>query len=112
MNPFIAYDDAAAWLVERISVARHRGPVGQSNLPDALIGLACVVISLFLVLHYLRPWQRRDVPYRGIVWTIAGFLLLCGVSRSLDVTAMNPASAAAYGTKLAMAAASWIAATR
>ena len=35
---------------------------------DALVSLACLVISLFLILHYLRPWQRREVPYRAIVW--------------------------------------------
>ena len=44
-----------------------------------LISLACLVISLFLVLHYLRPWRRREVPYRAIVWLLAGFFLLCAV---------------------------------
>ena len=78
-------------------------------IADALVSLACLVISLFLILHYLRPWQRRDVPYRAIVWMIAGFLLLCGLLCSLNAIAVTPAEPLTGVVSLITAVASWTA---
>jgi PAS domain S-box-containing protein len=79
------------------------------RLAEALIGLACLVISAFLVLHYLQPWRRREVPYCSIVWMIAGFLLLCGLSRSLDTIAVGPVKSLVGVVSLTLATASWTA---
>jgi PAS domain S-box-containing protein len=108
LNILIAFYDAADGWAARMSGIWPWGPSGCDILSDVLIGLACLVVSLFLVLHYLRPWRRRDVPYRGIVWMIAGFLLLCGASCLLDVVPAASARAASHGARMAMAAASWI----
>jgi signal transduction histidine kinase/CheY-like chemotaxis protein len=74
------------------------------RLADLLVCLACLVISLFLVLHYLRPWYRRDVPYRAIVWVIAGFFLLCGSSCFRSVIAVSQSSPVARAISVATAA--------
>jgi PAS domain S-box-containing protein len=79
------------------------------GIADALVSLACLVISLFLILHYLRPWRRRQVPYRAIVWAIAGFLLLCGLLCSLNASAVTPAEPLTGTISLITAVASWTA---
>ena len=79
------------------------------GIADALVSLACLVISLFLILHYLRPWRRREVPYRAIVWAIAGFLLLCGLLCSLNAFAVSPAGPLTGVISLITAVASWTA---
>ncbi len=76
---------------------------------DLSISLACLVISLFLVFHYLRPWRRRDVPYQSIVWMIAGFVLLCGISFLVEAIAENLANPLTGAISVAMAVASWTA---
>jgi PAS domain S-box-containing protein len=65
------------------------------RLADLLVCLGCLVISLFLVLRYLRPWHRREVPYGAIVWVIAGFFLLCGSSCFRSVIAVAEAGSLA-----------------
>jgi PAS domain S-box-containing protein len=80
LNPFTAAFDAANVSGSRVLALWSWGNPGLHQLADALISLACLVISLFLILHYLRPWRRREVPYRGIVWLLAGFFLLCAAS--------------------------------
>ncbi|MGC8638287.1 MAG: hybrid sensor histidine kinase/response regulator [Isosphaeraceae bacterium] len=80
MNPLITPFDAASLAGSRVLAVWFWGNPGLHQLADALISLACLVISLFLVLNYLRPWRRREVPYHGIVWLLAGFLLLCAAS--------------------------------
>ena len=82
---------------------------GLHRFADALVSLACLVISLYLILHYLRPWRRREVPYRAIVWVIAGFLLLCGLLCSLDAIAVTPAEPLTGVISLFTAVASWTA---
>ena len=82
---------------------------GLHRFADALVSLACLVISLYLILHYLRPWRRREVPYRAIVWVIAGFLLLCGLLCSLDAIAVTPAEPLTGVISLFTAMASWTA---
>jgi len=79
------------------------------RIANLSISLACLVISLFLVLQYLRPWRRRDVPYQSIVWMIAGFVLLCGFSFLLEAIADNPANPLTGAISVAMAASSWTA---
>jgi PAS domain S-box-containing protein len=75
----------------------------------ASIGLACLVIALYLVLQYLKPWRRRQVPYCAIVWVVAWFLLFCGVSSCLGTLSVKPASPLHGAISLSMAAASWMA---
>src|SRR4051812_19464075 len=79
---------------------------GFDHFSHALVSLACLAASAFLVLHYLRPWQHRLVPYRGIVWMIAGFLLLNGFSHLLDVLAIATTSLSSI-MRLATAVIAW-----
>ena len=79
------------------------------GIADVLVSLACLVISLFLILNYLRPWRRREVPYRAIVWAITGFLLLCGLLCTLNAVAVTPAGPLMGVVSLITAVASWTA---
>jgi PAS domain S-box-containing protein len=75
----------------------------------ASIGLSCLVIALYLVLRYLKPWRRQHVPYCAIVWVVAWFLLVCGVSSCLGTLSVKPAGPLRGAISLGMAAASWMA---
>ena len=105
----LAWKQALAWANEETVAIWHRNFWGLHQVAGLLISLACLVISVFLVLCYLRPWRRREVPYQSIVWMIAGFLLLCGLSNSLDVFAQNQNNSLTGLISVAMAAASWTA---
>ena len=104
LNPLITLFDAGKWAGSRVLAVWSWGNPGLHQLADALISLACLVISLFLVLHYLRPWRRREVPYRAIVWLLAGFFVLCAVSCFQNVIAVSPASPMTGVFSLVMAA--------
>ncbi|MGO9600915.1 MAG: PAS domain S-box protein [Isosphaeraceae bacterium] len=103
LTGFAAWADAASlttwqrWLADLYGVAA------------ASIGLACLVIALYLVLQYLKPWRRRQVPYCAIVWVVAWFLLFCGVFSCLGTLSIKPASPLHCAISLGMAAASWMA---
>jgi hypothetical protein len=99
------YDTAGRLITRGLGIWRW-DVSGFDQFSHALISLACLTASAFLVLHYLRPWQRRLVPYRGIVWMIAGFLLLCGFSHLLDVLASAATSLSSI-MRLATAVTAW-----
>jgi PAS domain S-box-containing protein len=101
--------DGLSWAKVQLRSAWQWEALSLHTIADALVGLACLVISLFLILHYLRPWQRRDVPYRAIVWAIAGFLLLCGLLCSLNAVAVAPAAPLTGVISMITAVASWTA---
>jgi len=92
LSTLLAWNRALVWATTWPLAIWHREFSNLHRVADALISLACLVISLFLVLHYLRPWRRRDVPYQSIVWVIAGFFVLCAVSCFLNVIAVSPAN--------------------
>ncbi len=107
MSTHLASSHAQVWATARPLAIWHWEFSGLHRIADLSISLACLVISLFLVLQYLRPWRRRDVPYQSIVWTIAGFVLLCGFSFLFEATAGNPANPLTGAISVAMAAAFW-----
>ena len=72
LSILLAWNHARVWATARPLAIWHWDFFGLHRIADLSISLACLVISLFLVLHYLRPWRRRDVPYQSIVWMIAG----------------------------------------
>ena len=109
MSTLLAWNHARVWATSRPLAIWHWEFSGLHRIADLSISLACLVISLFLVLHYLRPWRRRDVPYQSIVWMIAGFVLLCGISFFLAAIADSPANPLTGAISVAMAAASWTA---
>ena len=109
MSILLAWNHARVWATARPLAIWHWEFSGLHRIADLSISLACLVISLFLVLHYLRPWRRRDVPYQSIVWMIAGFVLLCGISFFLEAIADSPANPLTGAISVAMAAASWTA---
>ncbi len=109
MSTPLAWKQALAWANAETLAIWHRDFWGLHQIAGLLISLACLVISVFLVLCYLRPWRRREVPYQSIVWMVAGFLLLCGLSNSLDVFAENQSNSLTGLISVAMAAASWTA---
>ncbi|MGZ3434043.1 MAG: PAS domain S-box protein, partial [Isosphaeraceae bacterium] len=109
MSILLAWNHARVWATARPLAIWHWDFFGLHRIADLSISLACLVISLFLVLHYLRPWRRRDVPYQSIVWMIAGFVLLCGISFFLEAIADSPANPLTGAIAVAMAGASWTA---
>jgi PAS domain S-box-containing protein len=100
---------AATWAAGQPYVIAPWNDQALQRIAGALIGLACLAISAFLVLCYLRPWHRREVPYCSIVWITAGFLLLCGLSRWLDAIFLGPIRSLVGVVSLLLAAASWTA---
>ena len=99
----------AAW-ANAMSLANWQHWLGDLHGVAAVsIGLACLVIALYLVLQYLKPWRRRQVPYCAIVWLVAWFLLFCGVSSCLGTLSITPASPLHCAISLGMAVASWMA---
>ena len=109
MNILLAWKHARVWATVLPLAIWHWEFSGLHRIADLSISLACLVVSLFLVLHYLRPWRRRDVPYQSIVWMIAGFVLLCGISFFLEAIADSPANPLTGALAVAMAGASWTA---
>ncbi|HKM56447.1 MAG TPA: hypothetical protein VJY33_23790, partial [Isosphaeraceae bacterium] len=82
----------AAWANAMTLATWQRWLADLHGVAAASIGLACLVIALYLVLQYLKPWKRRQVPYCTIVWVVAWFLLFCGVSSCLGTLSIKPAS--------------------
>ncbi len=109
MSNYLAWIHARVWAAAPPLVAWQWGFSGIHLIANLLISLACLVIALFLVFCYLRPWKRHDVPYQSIVWIVAGFVLLCGLSSFVEAYADGPASALSGGISVAKAAASWTA---
>jgi PAS domain S-box-containing protein len=98
------------WLftaVPRVLALRQWDYTEVHRASGVMISLACLVAGLFLILRYLRPWSRRVPPYRGIVWMISGFLLLCALSHFLDVIDVGPSTPITGGITLLLAGASW-----
>ncbi len=109
MSNLDAWNSALVWANAQSLAIGPNGFPGLHRIADLLISLACLVIAVFLVFCYLRPWRRCDVPYQCIVWMIAGFVLLCGLSFFLEVIADGQNSALTGAISVAMAAASWTA---
>ena len=52
---------------------------------DLLIGLACCGIAVALA---LLARKRRDLPFRGVLWMLAAFLLACGATQFFSLAAL------------------------
>ena len=109
LSTHLAWNHARVWATARPLATWHWDLSDLHRIADLSISLTCLVIALFLVLHYLRPWKRRDVPYQSIVWIIAGFVSLCGLSSFLEAIAYSSANPLTGAMSVAMAAASWTA---
>jgi PAS domain S-box-containing protein len=109
LDALTSWLNAAAWAAGQPASIAEWDNRSLLRIADGLVGLACLAISAFLVLHYLRPWRKRDVPYCSIVWITVGFLLLCGLSRSLETISIGPIRSLAGIVSLTLAVASWTA---
>jgi signal transduction histidine kinase/ActR/RegA family two-component response regulator len=57
-------------------------------ISDAVIALAYFSIPLILV-YFIR--KRQDIPFRGVIWLFAAFIILCGTTHILAiVTVWHP----------------------
>ncbi len=58
------------------------GLVGLHLVSDAVIGLSYFSIPITLI-YILR--KRADIPFNGIFWLFAGFIIFCGTGHLIDI---------------------------
>ncbi|ACL56617.1 ATP-binding protein [Methylobacterium nodulans] len=78
-------------ILGELSDAGSSSPGGTGLLPrleliwtqgaaDAVIGLSCAAMGVAIAIVLVR---RRDLPFRGILWAFAAFILGCGATHGL-----------------------------
>lgn len=70
---------------QRIDLLGEGSVIRLHAVSDLLIGLACCGIPVALV---LLARKRRDLPFRGMLWVLAAFLLACGATHFFSLAAL------------------------
>jgi PAS domain S-box-containing protein len=72
-------------LSDGLGVPLRLAVAGSGPMSDLLIGLACCSIPVALA---LLARKRRDLPFRGMLWMLAAFILACGATQFFSLAAL------------------------